>query len=182
MVDVRDRYRRAARRFDAAVRAVPADQWGRQSPCEEWSARDVVDHVVSGHRSIIAGVRGGDPETSSEDESPLGAWTDVQSAMDELTGDPEAMATEIDGPVGRMPAGEVISRFVVMDTLVHTWDLAHSVGADERLDDELVREAYDALLPMDAMIRQPRIFGPRLEPPPDADLQTEFLYFLGRRA
>lgn len=102
--------------------------------------------------------------------------------MDELTGDPEAVATDIDGPVGRMPAGDVISRFVVMDTLVHTWDLARAVGADERLDDELVRECYDALLPMDAMIRRPRVFGPKLQPPPDADLQTEFLYFLGRRA
>jgi hypothetical protein len=34
---------------------------------------------------------------------------------------------------------------------------------------------------MDAMIRQPNVFGPKLEPPIDADLQTEFLYFLGRR-
>lgn len=182
MVDVQDRYRRVARLFDAAVRAVPADQWGTSSPCEEWSARDVVDHVVSNHRSIIAGVRGEDPQNSSQDESPLDAWTDAQRAMDELTGDPEAVATEIDGPVGRMPAGDVISRFVVMDTLVHTWDLARAVGADERLDDELVRECYDALLPMDAMIRRPRVFGPKLQPPPDADLQTEFLYFLGRRA
>ena len=35
---------------------------------------------------------------------------------------------------------------------------------------------------MDVMIRQPNVFGPKLEPPPGVDLQTEFLYFLGRRA
>ena len=69
-----------------------------------------------------------------------------------------------------------------MDVLVHTWDLARTIGADEHLDEDSVRRAYEALKPMDAMIRQPNVFGPKLEPPMDADLQTEFLYFLGRRA
>lgn len=45
-----------------------------------------------------------------------------------------------------------------------------------------VRHAYEALKPMDAMIRRPYVFGPKLEPPQGADLQTEFLHFLGRRA
>jgi hypothetical protein len=35
---------------------------------------------------------------------------------------------------------------------------------------------------MDAMIRMPNVFADKLEPPPGADVQTEFLYFLGRRA
>ena len=35
---------------------------------------------------------------------------------------------------------------------------------------------------MDAMIRQPSVFGPKVEPPNGADVQTEFLCFLGRRA
>jgi hypothetical protein len=69
-----------------------------------------------------------------------------------------------------------------MDVLVHTWDLARAVGADERLDEGSVRHAYEVLKPMDAVIRQPNVFGPKLESPPGADLQTEFLYFLGRRA
>ncbi len=80
-----------------------------------------------------------------------------------------------------MPAGQIIGQFVTMDLLVQTWDLARTVGADEHLDEDPVRLAYETLKPMDAMIRQPNVFGPRLEPPPDADLQTEFLYFLGRR-
>jgi len=28
----------------------------------------------------------------------------------------------------------------------------------------------------------PSVFADKIEPPPDADVQTEFLYFLGRRA
>jgi hypothetical protein len=66
-----------------------------------------------------------------------------------------------------------------MDVLVHTWDLARTIGADESLDENAVRSAYEALKPMDAMIRSPKVFGPKLEPPKGADVQTEFLYFLG---
>jgi len=182
MTEVQDRYRKVASSFDATVREVPPDKWGAQSPCEEWKARDVVAHVVAGHRSVIAGARGGKSSPLGADEDPQKAWEEATQAIDEITGDPQALAKEIDGPTGKMPVGEIIGRFVTMDLLVHTWDLARTVHADERLDQESVRRAYEAMKPMDAMIRRPGVFGPRLDPPPGADPQTEFLYFLGRRA
>jgi uncharacterized protein (TIGR03086 family) len=182
MSQVQDSYRLVSSGFDAAVGAVGPDGWGAQSPCEQWTARDVVVHVVEGHRSVIAGVRGGEKEPLSADEDPKQAWEQVSQAIDEIAGDPEAVAKEMDGPTGKMPAGEIIASFVTMDLLVHTWDLARTIGADERLDEDSVRQAYEALKPMDAMIRLPNFFGPKLDPPHDADLQTEFLYFLGRRA
>lgn len=180
--EIRTRYRQVADRFDAAVRATPPGKWQAQSPCEEWTARDVVAHVVAGHRGVIAGVRGGEAAPLGTDEDPLGAWVEVYRAMDEITGDRQALESRVDGPAGKMQAGELIGRFVTMDLLVHSWDLARAVGADEHLDDDLVHRAYEDLKPMDEMIRRPRVFGPKLEPPSGADLQTEFLYFLGRRA
>jgi uncharacterized protein (TIGR03086 family) len=182
MAQVQDGYRLVASGFDQAVAAVGPDQWGAPSPCDQWTARDIVAHVVDGHRSVIAGVRGEDPQPLDAGADPGRAWENASRAIGEIAGDPEAVATEVDGPAGRMSAGEIISRFVTMDLLVHTWDLARTVGADEHLDEDSVRRAYEALVPMDAMIRQPGFFGARLEPPVGADLQTEFLYFLGRRA
>ena len=182
MTDIQDRYRQVANGFDAAVRAATPDKWEAQSPCEQWKARDVVAHVVGGHRGVIAGVRGGEPKPLGADEDARRAWEDSFHAIDEISGDPETVAREIDGPVGTMPVGQIIGQFVTMDLLVHTWDLARAVGADENLDGDSVRRAYEVLKPMDATIRQPSAFGPKLEPPPGADLQTEFLYFLGRRA
>jgi uncharacterized protein (TIGR03086 family) len=182
MNDVQDNYRLVSSGFDAAVKAVTPDKWGAQSPCEQWTARDVVAHVVEGHRGMIAEVRGGQSEPLGADEDPRQAWENASRAIDEITGDPEAVAKEMDGPTGRMPVGQIIAQFVNMDVLVHTWDLARTIGADESLDEDTVRRAYEALKPMDAMIRQPYVFGPKLEPPMGADVQTEFLYFLGRRA
>lgn len=182
MTQVQDSYQLVSSGFDAAVRAVSPEQWEAQSPCELWTARDVVAHVVEGHRGVIANVRGGESEPMGADEDPRRAWEGVSQAIDEITGEPDTVAKVVDGPTGRMSAGEIIGRFVTMDLLVHTWDLARTIGADERLDEDSVRKAYEGLKPMDAMIRQPNVFGPKLEPPIDADLQTEFLYFLGRRA
>ncbi len=182
MSDVQDSYRLVSSGFDAAVRAVTPDQWGTQSPCEQWTARDLVTHVVENHRGVIASVRGGESEPLGADEDPKQAWENASRAIGEITGDPEAVGKEIDGPTGKMPAGQIIGQFMTMDVLVHTWDLARTIGADEHLDAESVRRAYEALKPMDAMIRQPFVFGPKLEARAGADMQTEFLYFLGRRA
>ena len=63
---------------------------------------------------------------------------------------------------------------------MHTWDLARAVGGDEKLDANAVTQAYSGMKPMDAMIRQPGIFGPKVEPAADADEQEQFLNFLGR--
>jgi len=182
MTQVHDNYQVVSAGFDAAVNAVAADRWGAQSPCEEWTARDIVAHTVEGHRSVIAGVRGGEPSSLGADEDPTNSWAEVSRAIAEITQDPVEASKELDGPAGKMTAEEIIGRFVTMDLLVHTWDLARTVGADERLDEDSVARAYEFLKPMDEMIRRPNFFGPKLDPPAEADLQTEFLYFVGRRA
>ncbi|HEX4162690.1 MAG TPA: TIGR03086 family metal-binding protein [Acidimicrobiales bacterium] len=182
MTQLQDSYRTVSAGFDAAVRAVAPGQWDAQSPCEKWKARDIVAHVVEGHRGVIAGVRGGESSPLGADEDPKKAWGEASRGIAEITGDPDASAKELDGPTGKMPAGEIISHFVTMDVLVHTWDLARTIGADEHLDQESVQQAFETLKPMDAMIRMPNVFAAKLEPPPGADVQTEFLYFLGRRA
>jgi uncharacterized protein (TIGR03086 family) len=182
MTDVQSTYATAATAFGAAVKAVGTQQWGLQSPCDEWTARDIVNHVVTGHRGVIANVTGGEPPPPSTDEDPGQAWESAFRAMSAIVGDSESLAREVDGPAGKMAAGDIIGSFVTMDVLVHTWDLARTVGADEHLDEEAVRLAYETLKPMDAAIRRPGVFGPKLDAPPGADIQTEFLYFVGRRA
>jgi uncharacterized protein (TIGR03086 family) len=182
MSDVADRYRVVSGGFDVTVKAVTPSQWEAASPCEGWTARDIVTHVVENRRGMIASVRGGTSEPLGADDDPQRAWEEATRGIREITADPDAASTEVDGPTGKMAAGEAIGRFMTMDVLVHTWDLARTIGADEQLDPDSVRRAYDALKPMDAVIRQPRVFGPKLEPPAGADAQTEFLYFLGRRA
>ena len=41
-----EQFRRPAGIFADRVRAVPDDAWSRPSPCDGWTARDVVGHMV----------------------------------------------------------------------------------------------------------------------------------------
>jgi uncharacterized protein (TIGR03086 family) len=182
MSEATERYERVAAGFDQRVRAVPAGGWDAQSPCTEWKARDVVAHVVRNHRSMAAAATGGEAQDMTPDEDPGQAWSDAFQQMRSLTGDSDAMSTQVNGPTGPVPLEQALGSLVSMDTSIHTWDLARAVGADERLDPEMVEMTWQILQPMDEMIRRPGIFGPKLDPPPNADRQTQLLYFLGRRA
>lgn len=182
MSDPSDRYRLISGGFDARVKATPSDSWDAASPCPEWSARGVVGHVVGNHRWLATTVRGGEPRPMADDEDPAEAWRHAWGTLLQITGDPASMAKMVEGPMGEMPFEEMLGRFVCMDVLVHTWDLARAVGGDEQLHEASVAQAYEAMKPLDDQLRHPGVFGPKLDPPAGADTQTQFLYFLGRQA
>jgi uncharacterized protein (TIGR03086 family) len=165
--------------FDSRVQSASADRWTAPSPCDDWTARDVVVHVGNNLNSISAGLTGGEKHEISADEDITSAWA---QARDSFLGTlPTAdLSSPMPTPMGPMPAEQFIGRLISTDVLVHTWDLARAVGADETLDASAVESAYSGMKPMDAMIRQPGVFGPKVESAPGCTMQTEFLNFLGR--
>ena len=165
--------------FDARVQATAPDTWGNQSPCSEWTARDVVVHVANNMLGIGAALRGEEPTTVGPDEDIVGAWNAARDQFVSVVSTAD-LSQAVPGPFGPMPAEQMIGRFVSTDVLVHSWDLARATGGDEQLDESTVAAAYSGLKPMDAMIRRPGVFGDKVDAPADADLQTEFLSFLGR--
>jgi uncharacterized protein (TIGR03086 family) len=123
---------------------------------------------------------------SGSEQAPIGADEDIVAGWDRAktvfagaieTGD---LSTPVPGPMGPMPAEQLIGRFISTDVLVHTWDVARAVGGDESLPLDIVAGAYSGLKPMDAMLRMPGVFGPKVAVPEGADVQTEFLGFVGR--
>lgn len=178
--DAIDRVTRAINGFDARVQVTPDSAWMNQSPCEEWKARDVVAHVTNNLRRVCAGLGGAARPEVGPDDDIRTQWSETRDAFVSAASGAD-MSAVINGPFGPMPAGEFLGGIITSDTLVHTWDLARSVGADESLDAGLVEGAYAGLKPLDAMIRRPGIFGDRVDAPSSADLQTEFLSFLGRK-
>lgn len=178
MTDVSDRYRRLAADFARRVEAVPPDRWDAPSPCEGWTARDVFDHLLVGQTRILRAL--GSPAPAEGE--PAEAWRSASEGVAAALEDPELAAKPVPGPAGEMPAETFIGRFICNDILVHTWDLARATGGDEALDTDAVRHAFEGMKPLDAAIRHPGVFGPKLEAPGDADEQTQFLAFLGRQA
>ena len=175
-------YDAADQPLTAVLDAVPADRWAAPSPCEGWSARDVLDHLVSTQREFLAG-RGAElGDAPDVDADPAAAWRDHAERVAEALADDALAQRAYDGFFGPTTVGATFEQFYVWDMLVHRWDLARAVGADDALSDaELDRVEAGADSFGDALHLE-GICRPAVEPPPGADRQARVLARLGRRA
>ncbi len=167
----------AAERFTATVDA--ATDWSAASPCEAWTAADLVDHVVDAERDFFArfDLDLGDRPAGS----PAEVWAAHLAAVRPLATD-ELRSREHDSFFGRTTIGETLDSFYGFDLVVHGWDLGASQGAPTTFTDA----------DMDAMDRAFVVFGDHAydddvfkRPVPvssDADRQTRLLARMGRRA
>jgi uncharacterized protein (TIGR03086 family) len=71
---------------------------------------------------------------------------------------------------------------LVMDLLVHGWDVAKATGQDSRLDPDLVQACLPVAEQLTTQFRSAGIFGDNLSVSGDADPQTKPLAMVGRRA
>jgi uncharacterized protein (TIGR03086 family) len=178
-----DDYREVAGRFTALVEAVPDDAtWQRRSPVPEWTARDVVRHLVDWFPDFLAGGAGITlPQGPGVDDDPAAAWRTMSDAVQALLDDPTSGEKVLTNPyIGEVPLPEAVSRFFTADVFMHTWDLARATGQDEALDPGRCAQLLDGMQPLDDLLRSSGQFGPRVDVPDDADVQTRLLAFIGR--
>lgn len=181
MSEVADRYRKVTDQFLDRLKDAPDDSWEQRSPCEDWAARDVVRHMVD-TTAMFAGRVGADvPAIPSVDDDPMQAFAAARDAILASLAD-EAVATKpYATPMGDMTLEQTVSLFGIPDVVIHMWDVAQATGVDDTLDAEEVSRIYAQMLPMDEMLRQGGVFGPRVDIPDDADEQAKFIAFTGRR-
>lgn len=174
-------YRSLAGRFETVLDAVPDDRWHDPSPCDGWTAADVVDHVVGTEREILTRLGLDAPDTEGLDR--VDAWRMVRKAMQAALDGPDA-AREYDGHLGRTNFSATVDQFYAPDLVIHRWDLARATGQSdhEAIDDDeiaLVRAAWE---PLGGNLRAPGVLGDEVDVPSDADPSTKLLAFSGRRA
>ena len=176
-----DVFTAAAGPWAAVLRAVP--DWSAPTPCEGWSARDVVEHVVATEREFFAG-RGfplPEPADPADPDDPAAAWEAHRAHVEAALSDPALPATAYDGWFGPTTVGESFEQFYVFDLLVHRWDVARAAGLDETFTAaELDRLEADAAAWGDALYAE-GICRPALDVPAGADRATRVLALLGRR-
>lgn len=181
MSEIADRYESVAAGFAARLDGADPARWDDQSPCTEWSARDVAAHVIRTHRTVLARLDESEPGEVDADGDLSAQWSEVSAAVLGALLDPERASFVVGGMFGEQPFELLVGRLVCTDTLVHTWDLARATGQDETLDPDAVARARDFLQPIDETIRRPGGFAPKIEPAEGADQQTAFLNFCGRQ-
>jgi uncharacterized protein (TIGR03086 family) len=70
---------------------------------------------------------------------------------------------------------------MALDLTVHAWDLARGIGADEHLDEQLVRDLLGFIEPHVDQLAGTGLFDPPIDVGEHADAQTRLLALLGRR-
>jgi uncharacterized protein (TIGR03086 family) len=178
---VADRYRRLSAAMTERIANVPPDLWSAPSPCEQWTARDLVRHLVDVHGMFLGLVGRSLRPGPDAEEDPLGAWA---SARDQVQGDlddPRRAEEEFDGLSGRSTFAQAVNRFVCFDLDIHGWDLARATGQDERIDPAELPLLWQTAESFGDAIRAESVCGPAVEVPPDAPEQDRLLAFLGRQ-
>jgi uncharacterized protein (TIGR03086 family) len=142
-IPARDLYARAAGTFDTVVTTFPEGRWNAATPCVEWDARTLVNHIVGedlwAERLLdgetIAAV-GAELDGDLVGDDPVRAWTDASARAARIvdTVDDDMI---VDLSFGPTRADEYL-RQLAADHLVHAWDLAAAGGTNPRFDDDLV--------------------------------------------
>jgi uncharacterized protein (TIGR03086 family) len=182
MSEISDRYRRLTEQFASTIAAVPPDRWSSPTPCEDWNAVELVQHVVDTQSLFRTFVGNGPTGAPPAAEDPLASFRAATAVVQADLDDPAVAGTEFEGMFGTQTFEQAVDRFANMDLVVHRWDLARATGGDERIDDEDVRRVLDAVAGFGDNLRRPGVCGPEVEVGPDADEQTRLLAILGRRA
>jgi uncharacterized protein (TIGR03086 family) len=180
MSEVSKRYTAVAQGFADRLEGVGPDQWSAPTPCTDWNVRDLVAHVIGTHRAIAARLGGGEAAEVDKDGDLIVAFGETRASIEEALNDPAELETMMGGMFGDQTFESLVSRLLVSDTLLHTWDLARATGQDDRLDPDAVAKSAGFLGEIDEAIRRPGGFGPKITPPAGADEQTRLINFSGR--
>jgi uncharacterized protein (TIGR03086 family) len=167
----------AAERFSATTADV-AD-WSATSPCEGWTAADVVAHVVDTQREFFT------QHGASLGERPSGSpqviWTAHLAAVRPVVSDDALMATTYDGWFGPTTIGETVIRFYGLDLVAHGWDVATSQGTPTTFTDDDMDAMEKSFAGFGDAMYAPGVFSEDLPVPDDASRQTKLLAQMGRR-
>jgi len=145
------------------------------TPCEEWTARDVVNHILQTQRYFVGAAKG-------EDASPPTA-TPPDLVSDDPAADLRSIQAEVveafsqDGVIER--TGPLFG-IAFVDQLVHGWDLARASGQDAAMPDGLAQAAYDLIHGKFSDDQRGDRFKPPVPVGDDATPQQRLLAYTGR--
>jgi uncharacterized protein (TIGR03086 family) len=111
-------------------------------------------------------------------DDPLQALINARSAALAAIDAPDALEATAHLSFGDLPAAEYVKQ-MALDSVIHTWDLAHGIGADETLDPELVDLSYADMQATAQSWRAAGVFGPERAPSDDST-QARLLALTGR--
>ncbi|HEY1838838.1 MAG TPA: maleylpyruvate isomerase family mycothiol-dependent enzyme [Mycobacterium sp.] len=178
-----ERHLAVCRRFGESVRAANG-KWDRRSPCDAWNARGVLEHVIGFHDVLLLRPLGLKPDRPRDD--PQMRWRMTYGQLEKALEPSRRLFERVvdvpelhDNPATRLDARAIMPN-LTRDVLVHTWDLARAVGADDRLDARWCEHFYEALPTDPRALSGSGMFDAPVAISDPAGVQSKLLARLGR--
>ena len=165
--------------FTRRIADLATDRWENPSPCEGWSAKEVLDHVIDTQRDVF-GKRGLELGPRPEG-APYEVWAAHAAAVRSAVTDEETLLATYNSFFGPTTLADTLLSFYCFDLIVHAWDIQRAAGNDLELSDaelaflETCIPSWGDIFYQDGICKQP------VEVPGDADRQTRVLALTGRR-
>jgi uncharacterized protein (TIGR03086 family) len=179
---------RSGRGFRQRLVEVESDDWARPTPCDEWSVRDLVNHVVGGNFRYVM-ILAGEPadavvRTREHDwlgSDPIGSFDDGLARVTESFSVPGILPAAVRHPkLGAMTAAQ-LRVLRVNELTVHAWDLARAIDSEDRLDERVVSWLLERLEPLLSPVATSGFYEPGpADDLPAASPQGSLLRLLGR--
>lgn len=167
MIDVVEGHRRACDGFTGAVGAA-SGRWEARSPCAEWDARGVLEHVIGFHDALLLKPLGAKPTRPKDD--PIARWSTTVDALFSALGSPGVLDDQRWSLLG----------VLTTDVLIHTWDLSRATGREVMLDAGLCKISLERAEANREKFAGSDMFGPPVAVADEASLQNKLLGLLGR--
>lgn len=166
--------------------AITPDQMANPSPCSQFTVRDLFNHMIGGAGFFAAQFRGEPapepppPGTDLAGDDPVAAMRDALEALGTAAKSPGALERTVVAPFGEVP-GDVAARFLVVDGMVHAWDLAQATGQTFAPPEDVAAEAlafaHQAIAPE---MRDGDTFAAEVPAPAGASTLERLVAFTGR--
>lgn len=173
--------------FHVAVSQLEPDDWARPSPCEGWTALDVLGHLGSSIAMGVSLLRGEQPTFPQAEHpgdlvegEPLAYWDAIAAeARAALAGADLDLVMET--PMGPRTVADRLA-FPAIDLYVHAWDIGFAAGVPVEIPQPVIdfAHAYIDPFPTEVVRGGAGAFGPEVQPPSDASATEAFIAWTGR--
>ena len=166
--DIIDDYRRSLDVMDAAMASADPVRWDSQSPCDQWTARQVAGHAISFIRNVVS-LAGDGPApdfhaavdfAAVAGSDPAAAWAATRQLVEtDLLDRPDRLAAVRMTPLGFEMPMAMLLRFQGMDPVVHGWDVATATGGSVDIPADLADKYVERFTPVADQVRAAGLLG-----------------------
>ncbi len=185
-MDILMAHRSGLRQFGNRVEIIRENQWHNATPDTDWDVTDLVQHLVYEQLWVPRLLAGETIEQIGDafegdvlGDDPKAAWAAASVAARAAIEQPGALDRTVHLSFGDVPATVYVWQMTV-DLVVHAWDLAKGIGADDQMPNDIVSAVLDQARTLATDWQGSGLFAAPIPVPGCTDDLTELLALLGR--